>query len=287
MIKWFFLLVSILSCKKDMSIKLFHSQNKPQSEGVPFYILAGQSNLGRSRVSQMTGGQAALYDVTYTDVFMFNYSLNTTAFEPLNIGTNTRLLNYNHTDEFGFEASLFKELRAHKTGELFVLKQGDGGTSMATRWLPPSGPDWEFLTDLSLDAIATWADANGKSLNLKAFIWMQGEEDAVVEAYANAYEANLGTFFSTFDTYWSGICTTYGFPNDGYRKVIGQIEGASDPVQTYYATVRTAQANFCANGANNATLIDVTPYGVVDGVHMGATGQISFGLDIFEVIKDL
>jgi len=287
MMKYIFLIILFSSCKKDMSIKLFHSQNKAQSEGVPFYIIAGQSNCGRSRVSSMTGGEAALYDITYTDVFMYNYPANTTDFQALNIGSNTMLTNYNHTDEFGCEASLIKELRAYKTGEIFILKQGDGGTNLYSRWLPPSGVDWGYFTDLSLDAAAAWADANGKSLNLKAFIWMQGEEDATNSTWASAYEANLGTFFSGFDTYWSGICSTYGFPNDGYRKVIGQIEGASDPVQTYYTTVRAAQAAYCAVPGNNATLIDVTPYGVVDGVHMGATGQISFGLDIFDVIKDL
>lgn len=261
--------------------------NSGVANATDFFIIAGQSNCGRARVSEMSGGEAALYDITYTDVKMFNYSTNTTQFENMNVGTNTRLLNYSNTDEFGPEASLFKKLKDYNPKTRYVLKDGDGGTNLAVRWLPPSGTDWGYLDSFIVAAISD-AVATGVKLNLKAFIWMQGEEDATNSTYASNYGTNLATFMSYFDSYWSAKCVANGFPNvTKCKKVIGRINGASDPVEVYRADVRAAQASFCSNSSNNAVMIDTDSYPLKDTVHYSATGQISFGIDIYNVVKDL
>jgi Carbohydrate esterase, sialic acid-specific acetylesterase len=261
-----------------MGKKLFHIMNRGVTNAIDFFIIAGQSNCGRARVSEMTSGQASTYALTYTDVKMFNYSTNPSAFENLNIGTNTRLLNYNYTDEFGPEASLFQSLKNY----------GDGGTNLAYRWMPSTGPDWVYFDTLYVQPAVLNAVSNGVKLNLKAFIWMQGEDDATDATNSSNYLTNLTSFFNYFNSYWSAICVSNGFPNvTNCKKVIGRINGINDAAEVYRTTVRTAQANYCAIGGNNAVLIDTDSYPFKDYVHYSATGQISFGIDIYNQVKDL
>lgn len=269
-----------------MSKRLFHSMNRGDVVSADFFIIAGQSNCGRARVSEMSGAEASLYDISYSDVFMFNHYDNPDQFQPMNVGSNTYLANVIYGDEFGPEASLFKSLKDYNPKNRYVFKYARGGTTLADRWLPNYSPDWVYMSEF-LAAAVNDAVGRGIKLNLKAFIWMQGEDDAVTSANASAYGSNLASFFSAFNSKWSLICSTNGFPSvSNCKKVIGRINGASDTVEVYRSDVRAAQASYCSNPSNNAYLIDTDSYPLKDTVHYSATGQISFGTDIFNVVKD-
>ena len=98
--------------------------------------------------------------------------------------------------------------------------------------------------------------------------WFQGEQDASVEAYANAYSANLQIFY-TEKTQEMGL----PIPVKKFMRI--HINGS----ETYESIVREQQA-LAAAAISGATLIDTDSYGtrVGDGIHLSVTGQIDLGV---------
>lgn len=248
---------------------------------VELYIFAGQSNVGRSRVSEMTGGEAALYSGVIPGAKILNPYINDSALYQLNVGSNTMLDDADFVDEFGAEASLLKTLYSESKKHRYLLKYGDGATSMQAFWSACANrPGWLNLLNYT-ENIVTLILAEGKVPVLKAFIWMQGEGDSGSESFANNYGWRLQCFFDDFKTYWNGLVVANSLPADPYKVVIGRINSPTNP---YRDTVRTAQAEFCAIPGNNAVMIDTDSYPLKDIVHYSATGNISFGLDIKNAI---
>lgn len=264
-------------------IRLFHAQNKASGSseltGDQFVIFAGQSNMGRCTVSQMTSGEAALYDVNFPNTLI----LRSGSFEQINPGTNTLLGNPQNADEFGPEVSFSKTFQDRYNRELFINKCARGSTSLAVDW-SPTGTDWNNLTTTMTQAVQAGL-LLGKNLKLAGFVWMQGENDATNATWAANYLTNLVNFFDDVKAHWASLVSTYslGVPTD-FPKIIGRINGATDPSQVYRADVRAAQATFCADGGNLATLIDTDGYPIFDGVHYSASGQIEFGIDIINTL---
>lgn len=240
---------------------------------VPVYILSGQSNTGRSLVSEMTGPEAAIYDKVYDNIFIKNSSGDP---ELMDAGVNTTIGN---AGEFGCELSLMNNYGSGK--KRYVMKFGVGNTDLATYWSSAG------LSAMStrMNQLLSYMWANSETPDIKAFIWMQGENDATNEAWADAYLSNLTDFFNAFKSFLDTRFAALGFgavPN--YKKVIGRINGELDGSEVYRDTVRQAQADYCAVSGNNAILIDTDSYPLKDGVHYSATGQIQFGNDIFAAL---
>lgn len=247
------------------------------NDTVELYILAGQSNVGRARVSEMTGPEAALYAGLISHAKILNPYLSDTDLYPLEVGINTMLDDAVNSDEFGCEASLFNTLPP-KTR--YLLKYGDGNTSMQAFWSALANRQgWLNLLAYTTN-IANAIIAEGKIPILKAFIWMQGESD-ISESFANNYEWRLQGCFDSFQTHWNNILTTHSLASQTYKWVVGRIKLVEG---TFSSVVRTAQANFCAVPGNNAVLIDTDGYPLRDPSHYSATGQIMFGLDIKNAI---
>lgn len=285
MYKLIFIAVLLTGCEK-MSIRQFTAQNTTTTTsnigGTPLYIIAGQSNCGRARVSEMTGGESAIYDAAVTNAYMLNryrYAFDSVVdFEAFDAGTNTMLQNALYTDEFGPEASLAYQLQNYQSKARYYIKLGAGNTDLPTWWLPPSSVAWTQL----LQIIEEGLNDSGLpgDIRLHAFIWMQGENDAVNPTWAANYLTNLETFFDGFRDYW----VTDNGRNGDYKVVIGRIQDINAGDEEL---VRSAQVSFCANPANNAVLIDTDAYTRKDYIHFDATSQIQFGIDIFNQVKDL
>ena len=110
---------------------------------------------------------------------------------------------------------------------------------------------------------------------------MQGEADAETEDAAKAYAANLRAFFPAVDDLWQGLIKTHGLPKTEYKRVVGRIHA---PGFKFRDAVRKAQADYCADPAVRAVLVDTDKY-PLDWVHYTPAGQIQFGLDIFASAK--
>jgi hypothetical protein len=244
---------------------------------VPLYIFAGQSNMGRSVMSEMTASEVTAYDQTYTDVKMYNVRAGS-SFADLNIGSNTYLDN---ATEFGAEASFIKNLQTYNSGEKYLLKHGVGNTAIQY-WLTTG---YTNLINGVADAVSEMAAA-GKYPRLAAFYWMQGENDATNSTTAANYGTNLSSFFTRFKISFDSIMNVNGFDvRWDWCKVIGRIGNNNVAIQPYNADVRAAQEAFCANASNNAILIDTDDLPLKDLVHYSATGQITLGERIFNQIK--
>ncbi|TDH18327.1 hypothetical protein EXU57_23505 [Segetibacter sp. 3557_3] len=255
---------------------------------VPFYIIIGQSNTGWATTNGMNTQQAALYAGVQSNTSIWNPGVGgfSATWQTMNVGVNTRCENYADPSQFGPEASLMKSLESRQSRKRFVYKQGVGGTTLAVDWRPQSpgqqpyeaGIRWQQLSSWLPTAVAQ-ADAQGVKLDLKAIIWMQGEDDAKTAADASAYQNNLVNFFTNIDAMWRGLISRHGLPSTVYKKVIGRIYAPTG--YPYRDMVRAAQANYCANSSNNAILINTDSYPLQDWVHYNATGQIQFGTDVY------
>lgn len=268
-----------------MSVKLFNIQNRSvsgQIGGTPLFIIAGQSNCGRSRVSQMSGGESAIYAPAVANAKMLNayryYQDSVVDFESFDAGVNTMLENASFTDEFGMETSLAYQLENYNSKARYYIKMATGNTDLANDWATPSGFRYGQLQTV----INNGLNDSGLpgDLRLHAFIWMQGENDAVNPTYAAAYGTNLQNFYDDFKDWW---VNTKGMNSD-FKFIVGRIQdiGAGDE-----ALIRSAQASFVGVSGNNAYLIDTDAYTRLDYIHFDASSQIQFGIDIFNIVKNL
>lgn len=95
---------------------------------------------------------------------------------------------------------------------------------------------------------------------------MQGEQDGVLLADANAFETNLTNWINSLRTY-TGLGTDL-------KHIEFQIY---DPAGNYHDTIKTAQANVC-NTLSNCILIPTDTFELkVDNVHYSTNGIISGG----------
>ncbi|TDH27827.1 hypothetical protein EXU57_05005 [Segetibacter sp. 3557_3] len=262
------------------------------SANIPFYIIVGQSNTGWCSAKDMTPQETAIYRraIPNTSIWNPGVAAFSTTWQPLHVGNNTMCENYVDRAQFGPEASLFLNMNNRDNRERLLFKLGKGGTTIATDWKPPvagapqhtAGGTWQQF-DQWLTLAIDQAVAAGKKPELKGFIFMQGEDDGLLVADANAYLANLTTFFNAFEGKWQQFVTKYNLASGPYKKVIGRIFAPTG--YPFKDIVRTAQQAYCANPANNATMINCDNYPLQDWVHYSATGQIQFGLDIFNSVN--
>ncbi len=255
---------------------------------VPFYIIIGQSNTGWATTSEMNSQQAASYSGVHPNTSIWNPGVGgfSATWQTMNVGVNTRCENYADPAQFGPEASLMKSLENQQSRKRFIYKQGVGGTTLAVDWKPQAPGQQPYQAGIRWQQFSSWlptavaqADAQGYKLDLKAIIWMQGEDDAKTSVDASAYHNNLITFFANVDALWRKLVSGHGLPTSTYRKVIGRIYAPTG--YPYRDMVRAAQTNYCSDASNNAVLINTDSYPLQDWVHYNATGQVQFGVDVY------
>lgn len=245
------------------------------------FVLWGQSNVGRARESEMSGAEADLYSGLITNSKILNPYLSDTELYSLNVGTNTMLDDADNLDEFGCEASLLKTLQNEDPHPRYLLKYGDGNTSMQGFWSAAANrTGWLNLLTYTTN-IANAIIAEGKIPVMKAVIMMQGESDAASESFANNWGWRMESCYDSFKTHWASILTANSLPAQEYKWVIGRVLD----VAPFSDTIRTYIVNFCSDPENNAEWIDMDSYPMRDASHYSATGQIMFGLDIKNAIE--
>jgi hypothetical protein len=153
------------------------------------------------------------------------------------------------------------------------IKVSKGGTNLAVDWQKTTA---DMYNDLAVQVAATLAELTilGFNPQIKQFWWMQGENDAAVEAYANAYVSNFNTFWA--DMLADGIIAT------GTKLVIPQI---SVPAYQYRTAVRDAAVTLAA--AKGGYTFDTASYPLEsDNVHYTVAGQLLLGADFASNFTD-
>lgn len=268
----------------SLSIPLWSSYT-----AAPTIWMGGQSNSsGRGDRGTSDANIPAEYATALTGVNVWNgtvTSLIGDAFGTLDVTADNHMLGENGAptnaqDYFGHELTMTKEYIDANGGSLYLHKWAIGSSylnfhSGAAFWHPTTGGLSQLNTNrVYMLSMRNWwksmvvHQTAGRKPDIKGLVWFQGEQDATVESYANAYSSNGQQFFAELQ------------PELGYaqnlKKFICRIH--IDGSETYEATVRSEQATL-ASALTNATLIDTDSYETRsgDGVHLAAQGQLDLG----------
>ena len=157
-----------------------------------------------------------------------------------------------------------------------IIKVSDGGQSLADGWNSSGagGTWWNHWKSDVADALSDLA-GGGDTVNLRGFLWMQGESDANDVGRANAYQSNFETFTTDVYSYLNGL----GYDASGMQFVTALIDddlAGSD----YEATVRAAQQAVMNNLSPGSCFDtkDLSQQG--DNLHFDAAGSQAVG-DLF------
>jgi hypothetical protein len=270
-----------INTRYSMSIPLWSSYTQAKVIRV-----RGQSNAsGRGDRGASDVNIPAEYDAAITGANVWNgtvASLIGDAFGTLNINSDNHMLGENGTPSnaqtyIGIDAVLCKEYLDANPGTIYLQKWALGSTMLEYTGIAPGHWDAKDETPVHNNTNRNFANDQRnwwKAMRVHQLasrkpviigdIWFQGEQDATIEANANAYSSNLIDFFATSDAE-SGIAST--------KKLICRIH--INGSETYESTVRAQQA-IGAAAISGAQLIDTDSYGTRggDGVHLSVTGQI-------------
>lgn len=222
-------------------------------------ILAGQSN---ARGNALLSSLASPYEESYPGVMFYNSTPSdhrSRVWGPLAPVTSSA--GYG----FGCEVSLGRDLDADAGWpNVAIYKCAQGSTSLVTDWNPAGpGTKWSEITDVYDRAVSALPNA-GDSLNVRAFIWIHGESDTIVQAHSLAYEANLTAFIAAVRTKWGA-----GLPVWIVRLTTPNSFGA------YEDNVIAAQNAVAAADPDVYIIAPTSP--LPDGVHFSAAALVQLG----------
>lgn len=246
---------------------------------VSVYLFAGQSNAAGvgSDAADLTGDIAN----PQTAVQIWEEGRNRfTALRPgfnKNFGTGT---GFGSELNFGF---LLEQARVNGTSdseEIYIVKYALGSTNIAVDWNVNGGVNgadnqYDIFTEWVGNALANLTNA-GLSYEVEGMTWMQGENDAFVPEFANAYEANLTALIADVRSRYSADLSF----------VIGRLHDELPNGFQSAAIVRTAQSNVAA--ADPLTnIVDTDGYLVTsDSVHFTSQGHLDLGRDFAQFFID-
>ncbi|MCJ8334579.1 MAG: sialate O-acetylesterase [Epibacterium sp.] len=242
-------------------------------------FLWGQSNAeGRASISNLSAeDQAITFSQTkIATTGLGGSSVIDASFADLDLGVNQQ--RDDPANEFGPETFLAHSYeQGSNSRDLYISKSAKGNTWLASSadpnvsasftWSPDeletSAGIWQSAFPAWWQQRATALDA-GIGLDLRAFCWMQGENDATADTTSSAYNANLTAFKADIRTY-TGVADL--------PFIAGRITNVSGGNATWEGRVRDAI------DAVADTSIDTDAFGVITGdeVHYSAAGQKSLG----------
>lgn len=238
---------------------------RPHSDGPIAWdtvVLAGQSNaLGNALVADIS----APYNQADPSVRMWNSSnpqYRSRSWEDLAPVYSADACGY------GCEVSMMRDLAADAGwSNPAVYKCARGSTSLAVDWAPTTGPRWREMVDVYARAVAALPNT-GDTLNVRAFVWIQGESDCILEAHSLAYQANLTAFIAA-------VRSWLGKPNLPFWLVrLPATLGA--PFGTYVGNTIAGQ-NAVAAADPHVHIID-TPLPIQgDNIHWTGPGYVAGG----------
>lgn len=225
-------------------------------------ILAGQSN---AKGNALLADLSAPYNAAYPGVMFYNSTSidhRSRVWGPL--GPVTNVSGYG----FGCEVSLGRDLDADAGWpNVAIYKCAQGSTSLAANWNPAGpGRNWSEITDVYDRAVNALPNV-GDSLNVRAFVWIQGESDTTLLADSLAYQANLTAFVAAVRTKWGA-----GLPFWIVRLTTPNSFGA------YEDNVIAAQNAVAAADPDVYIIAPTSP--LPDGVHFSAAALVQLGQNL-------
>ncbi len=203
------------------------------AEVIDVFLLAGQSNMAGF---VNTGYTHDTRDDNVRYFFHTEYDFNSvqtksTAFTPLAPIETT-----------GFYGPEIMLGRALIDGGLnpAIVKVSFGGTSLSTAWNSRASSGnawWQNWKDATATALGQLT-ADGHTVNIRGFFWLQGESDAGNQTMADAYETHFTHLTADVASYLNGL--GYGTDEMVYITALIHHPGGGMP---HAPVVRTAQMN--------------------------------------------
>lgn len=232
--------------------------------GDKIIAIMGQSNaVGTGDVADLT--VVTGYATPYANVIQKQKIANTPT-EPLTwTEFSTEALAPRPTvPNMGVELSLGRYLDRIAAGNYSIVKLAISGSALELHWKPsanyPVAPPTLFD-----QAVAYLQDAESDLAGyIAAIVWVQGEHDAMVQAHAEAYEANLTAFVNGMRAH---------FPYAAF--VFNRLHVSADPAFT--ATVRAQQTSFAA-AVPNVSMVNCDDIALLpDNLHFTDDAHVPLG----------
>jgi len=171
---------------------------------------------------------------------------------------------------FGPEVSFARQLKLAGYNPA-IFKYTRGGGSIYSEWLAPGAGG--HYDDMVTDFNAAVADLvnQGHTVNIRGFIWVQGESDALNSTIASAYENNLSIFINDLRT---------NVVNDNNLPIILGLDEQHPWIDSDLDVV-SAQQNIATNDVN-IKFSSMYGFPKADASHLTPAGLISHGERIFD-----
>ncbi len=264
------------------SDEYFKDTDKPNINVV---VLSGQSNAaGATPITQAEMDKWG--NMNFQNVYMQYKNVYTTD------GVNVYTQNENEGFEkyyfgmggyyettFGPDAALAYHLVTDpecKDEQWFIIKYTAPGTNLDLHWQQNAK-----LSQKMMDYVQNCIDELSKSydVQVRSFLWMQGENDALAESCANNYAANEQNLVTAFRNKFAKYASrpNGSIPGSGIAFINGGIApaGKDGNEWTYSATVNAAKVNNAAVWYVPGTVTEQSPvFGFVSagGMHMNPNG---------------
>ena len=275
------------------------AEGTPAHPPVQVFILSGQSNaVGCNDYKQYRKGQSPLADAFMNQPGVLFWDAKTHAWTTLRVGASDGNATYAFGPEIGFAHAL---TQTGCTDSIAIIKCAVGGTGIARgvdyndyvpevkgfddggwNWHPPTdgreaGHLYQQLIQTVSNALSS-LERDGRRYDVAAFLWMQGEHEAVLSPrMAGDYARLLKDFIRS-------VRTDLKTPDLPFA--VGEVNSHS---WAFGDIVRQGQADVCRDDGN-AVLIkttDLSREGRGGPLHFDADGTIELGIRFAEGLKPL
>ena len=286
---------------------LFKKYHTPTHKRVPVIITAGQSNTdGRVPSADMPSYLSTYASTGMTGVYWSygnssGWSLTGGAgvfapFYPMCESSNDR-------NRWAYDAVVYYNLAQHLTGDLYVIKESAGGTSIAPESTSSGNRHWSvntaYLDTAGIVGVSTSAsgmeggalspaliynirrciatiEANGDTADIRCILWHQGESDRTPTASADAYHDNLRAVVRYIR---DSIVAITG--NTGYATLPFICGTVSKRSALYSSTIEKAQYRLAAE-MTNFHVIDMQDGTILSDIkHFDAASAELFGKRLY------
>jgi hypothetical protein len=226
---------------------------------LPVFVFAGQSNaVGYNYIGDLSPAQRA----PQPNVLFYGPNENGSTWGSL----TPSLTSPNAGAGFGAEISTGLTISNARGGALVAeVKYAVEGTNLYSDWNPAgTNNQYDNMVARVNQSLAAMPTQLGHTGHVAGFFWMQGEADAMSDAFRNDYAANLTNFIAS-------VRTEFGDPNLPF--VFGQIIDFNPPKSS---DIR-AQQQAVANTVPNTAFILTDDLGHTDFIHFGDQGIYNLG----------
>lgn len=251
--------------KAGILASLFLLAAKPAGDA-ELIVLAGQSNMnGLGNLNQLPDAYTG--DPPANVLIWKEEKSGKGAFVPLEPQGYVSSKHFGPEVAFGFAAA-----KARPETTFYLVKSAWSGTDLHKQWNPRSRDLYTKTVNRVWTAFAT-AKATTRNVRLGAFLWMQGESDAITPEAAGSYERNFELLIRSF---WKDLrCPHARFIT---ARITSALKRSAKKVQfPHTETVQRAQ-EAVAGRIKGVEIFPTDGFGMnPDNIHYNAKGQIALG----------